>query len=261
MILSAPRSGATVSPRILPSAHPRRTAHGSQNSTAGPGTALARPKMAGTSSTSGLGSVPAYGGDAAATLRARPRRTLVVNAAPGVVEAAPRGHGLALVGGEGAARRLAGALRQPDTTRCRRRAGASLARQQAGPEGSSKQPRRGGAGHPSSTSRSSSTTFNAYGFMWTRARAATPGRATAARRWRGSSASSATPRAEARGGSVFSQAPIESKLEEQRKRLRLDASYQPIPHKGEPPPSRRRRSRRRRRPTSGRRATPRRARR
>jgi len=37
--------------------------------------------------------------------------------------------------------------------------------------------------------------------------------------------------AEARGGSVFSmRAPLESKLEEQRKRLRLDESYAPIPH-------------------------------
>ena len=37
--------------------------------------------------------------------------------------------------------------------------------------------------------------------------------------------------AEARGGSVFSnRTPLESKLEEQRKRMRLDASYAPIPH-------------------------------
>ena len=201
--------------------------------------------MAGTSGTSGLGLLSsAYGDDdddddGATSAAPMP---LVVNAAPGVVEAAPRGHELAHWSAAKEQRDGSQVLyANPEyDTMWAPEQGPSLTQGQQRSAGiKSKQHFLGAAAqyHPSSdfAFEEQYHTFNAYGFAMDPSTGGDAGQSDGggpqmARQL--GIVGDADKWAEARGGSVFSRkAPIESKLEEQRKRLRLDASYQPIPHK------------------------------
>jgi pre-mRNA-processing factor 17 len=199
--------------------------------------------------TSGLGLLAsAYGdseddseGEAAAPAAASSSTAIVVNAAPSVMDEAPNAHesGMWNVAKEDKAKRMRVLNQNPEYE--------ELWAPEQGPSLSVHEQRSAGiraksafvggvqAYHPSSdfAFEEQYHTFNAYGF------AADPSAAGAHQSSDAGPSLAAVPGvvgdlerwAEARGGSVFSsKAPLESKMEEQRKRLRLDESYTQIPH-------------------------------
>ena len=183
--------------------------------------------------------------DDAAPAPAPATRALVVNTAPVVMDDRPRGHELAAWDAIGRAKddKVRGqkvlyqnpeydALWAPEQ-------GSSLdAAEQRSAGVKAKSHFAGGVEkyHPSSNFAFEEQyhTFNAYGFA---ADPSNSGRQSYQAEGAGPSLAAANAIvgdfdkwAEARGGSVFSnKAPLESKMEEQRKRLRLDESYNQIP--------------------------------
>ena len=202
--------------------------------------------------TSGLGLLAAQYGDsdeddeqpgsAAAAAAASASTSLVINPAPLVMDARPDGHesGMWNAIKEDKAKRTAAVYQNPTYE--------EMWAPQHGPSLSTDEQRAAGvkaksstaigrvqAYHPSSdfAFEEQYHTFNAFGF------AADPSTLGAQQSAEAGPSLATRPGvvgdidrwAEARGGSVFSSKnPLESRMEEQRKRLRLDESYAPIPH-------------------------------
>ena len=205
--------------------------------------------------TSGLGLLASAYGDSgsdeeeavpsgAAASSSSASTALTVNPAPGVIDVAPASH----VGGMWNALKEDKAKRQ--TVLYQNPAYEEMWAPQQGPTLSVAEQRAAGVSskgahkvghaeeyHPATdfAFEEQYHTFNAYGF------AADPSAGGAQQQQAGGAGPSHAPVlgvvgdldkwAEARGESVFSsKQPLESRMEEQRKRLRLDESYAPIPH-------------------------------